>query len=579
MNVGIPDAGKHARHSFLEASADVRPGWIPEKSASEWGIALLLFIASVLYLRLFYNYTVLNGDEGIILQGAQRILNGEVLYRDFFSFLTPGSYYWMALLFKVFGDSILVAHGALIVYGGIFSVLTYLLARRVCARWCALFTVYLLTLTCLPYCFFALHNWDSTLWACLALYFAVRLLETPHWGFALAVGTFASLTCLCEQSKGAGLLLGLAAGFGAVAWTDHRKGRLARFHVWAFLAGFAPPVLLTVAYFAAQHSLPQMLADCLWPLRHYLSANALPYGYPGLLDSEFQRGLSGSWGFRIGMLVILSPYLFLPVLPILAVGFFCVWLVRLARQKESHDKAAHYVVVSAIVIALWMSAVISRPDLSHIVIFQGPIVFLVLGWILGGPSIQTRHLNSFRTLVSFYVFLSFTALGLTLLWGPLNANVVLKTRRGVLKVQHGDAVLEELQARVRPGEKIFVYPYQPLYYYLTSTFSPTHYEYLQLGMHTPEQFQEALNMIAERRPRVVLFQPSFYEDVVVSFPSTPIRVLASRDPVSDFILKEYRSCAVLVPANGGNFVFMVRKDLPCPEASVRGAEPNNGGRK
>jgi hypothetical protein len=70
---------------------------------------LLLFVASCLYLRVFYDYSNLNGDEGIVLQGAQRILNGEILHRDLFSFLPPGSYYWMALLFKIFGSSILVA--------------------------------------------------------------------------------------------------------------------------------------------------------------------------------------------------------------------------------------------------------------------------------------------------------------------------------------------------------------------------------------------------------------------------------------------------------------------------------------
>jgi hypothetical protein len=40
-------------------------------------------------------------DEGIILQGAERILRGQVPYRDFFSFFTPGSYYLLALLFKI----------------------------------------------------------------------------------------------------------------------------------------------------------------------------------------------------------------------------------------------------------------------------------------------------------------------------------------------------------------------------------------------------------------------------------------------------------------------------------------------
>jgi len=59
---------------------------IPESSRDAWGIALLLFAFSVLFLRPFRDFTILFDDEGIILQGAQRILRGQVLYRDFFTF-------------------------------------------------------------------------------------------------------------------------------------------------------------------------------------------------------------------------------------------------------------------------------------------------------------------------------------------------------------------------------------------------------------------------------------------------------------------------------------------------------------
>ena len=79
------------------------------------------------YLWLFRRYTSMEPDEGIVLQGAQRILRGEVLYRDFFSFFTPGSYYFLALLFKVFGSSFLVARSALVFFGGIYSAIAYLL--------------------------------------------------------------------------------------------------------------------------------------------------------------------------------------------------------------------------------------------------------------------------------------------------------------------------------------------------------------------------------------------------------------------------------------------------------------------
>src|SRR5713226_6683617 len=84
--------------------------YLPERSRSERYIALAIFLLSFLYLCVFRRYSWVDPDEGIILQGAQRILDGQVLYRDFFSFFTPGSYYLFALLFRVFGDSYLVAH-------------------------------------------------------------------------------------------------------------------------------------------------------------------------------------------------------------------------------------------------------------------------------------------------------------------------------------------------------------------------------------------------------------------------------------------------------------------------------------
>jgi len=69
-------------------------------------VALAVFIFSFAYLCLFRRYTAMEPDEGIILEGAQRILRGQVLYRDFFSFYTPGSYYFLAGLFKLFGNSL-----------------------------------------------------------------------------------------------------------------------------------------------------------------------------------------------------------------------------------------------------------------------------------------------------------------------------------------------------------------------------------------------------------------------------------------------------------------------------------------
>jgi len=562
----------------------------PENRTTEWGIALLCFAVSCLYLRLFYDYSILNADEGIVLQGAQRLLQGQVLYRDFFSFFTPGSYYWMALLFKIFGSSILVARAALIVYGGLFSVLTYLLARRVSPRWSALLACYAVTLTCLPFRFVALHNWDSTLLSYLTLYGAVRWLEIGNWKletgnskiesrkskvgnvWAFATGSFAALTFLFEHSKGAGLILGLGVGLLAlnISKIEDRQSKIgpAAFcflpSAYWLLAGAAWPLVVTFGYFAAHRALTPMLADWAWPVFHYSGANRLPYGY--LVMSTPDRGVlwSGSWVERLATLLILGPCILLPILPLVALGVL-IWLVL----KRSEDKLpartrAYFVLVSAVLCGLLSSTFLTkRPDFTHLN-YLAPLFYLVLAWVLDGLKVPSRLWLAVKPLVMFLAFLSYTAFGTMLLLGPLGAHNKLKTARGTIRTGNPDSAVEYLQTHVAPGERIFVYPYQPLYYYLSGTFNATRFDFLQPGMHTLDQLQETIKELEVNHPRVVLFEASFSENIELFWPKTPLGVIAAKDPVADYVFAHYRPCRALSASGFWQFVFMVRQGDSCP---------------
>ena len=93
INPSTNDLRSKATTSKIALLQETELTTIPEKSWSEWGIALLLFVATCLYLHIFCSFIFFGGqDEGIIFQGADRILKGQVLYRDFFTFYTPGSY-------------------------------------------------------------------------------------------------------------------------------------------------------------------------------------------------------------------------------------------------------------------------------------------------------------------------------------------------------------------------------------------------------------------------------------------------------------------------------------------------------
>src|SRR5690242_18156843 len=73
-----------------------------------WPTLTLILISWLPYLRRLTN-DLSFGDEGIILQGALRVHNGEIPFLDFFSGLVPGTFYFYAALFKLFSPSFLTA--------------------------------------------------------------------------------------------------------------------------------------------------------------------------------------------------------------------------------------------------------------------------------------------------------------------------------------------------------------------------------------------------------------------------------------------------------------------------------------
>jgi hypothetical protein len=565
-------------------------------------IAVAVFLISLAYLYLFRRYTGMEPDEGIILQGAERVLHGQTPYRDFFSFYTPGSYYLTAAGLKLFGDTLSAARTALAAGASLVSALTYLLARRVCSRGVALAAAALATSTALPYRDLVLHNWDSTLWAMLTLYAGVRYLEAPGGRRAFALGSLAAVTVLFEQSKGAGLVLGLGLGFAVLAIAYQRcsgtllnaedqannpvvRSRLLQGsgqaatasparsaaasplrHLPAMSVGFACPFLLTIAWFAHQHAVPPMMADWLWPLHHYSRANSVRYGYQNW--SEASRATlfgGGNWGRRMLVLLVVAPCFLIPVLPLIAVAAFARISGRTLRAlpgQEPGPRTRHYLLVSGVIAGLLLSVVAGRADILHFV-YLAPMLYLVLAWILDGHDVPSSLFRAcqpaLRILIAICFFLLASALAVT----DLTARASIETRRGEVKAPATDQVLPRVQSQVAAGSTIFVYPYLPLYYYLTDTFAPGPYDYLQPGMHTPQQQAEMVRDVEADHTPMALYEYAFSEKISNSWPNTPLESIA-RDPVADFLLTHYRICSVLKSASGDRFLLMMRKDLACP---------------
>jgi len=133
----------------------------------------------------------------------------------------------------------------------------------------------------------------------------------------------------------------------------------------------------------------------------------------------------------------------------------------------------------------------------------------------------------------------------------------------VIRSREQDFAIVYTQNHTRTGEEILVYPYLPIYYYLTATRSSSRYDFFQPGMNTPDQALEILHSLQADGVRTVLFESSFAEKIPTSWRGTPLSAIV-KDPVADYIVRNFRVCRSLHSAAGWNFLYMSRKDLRCP---------------
>ncbi|HEX8925416.1 MAG TPA: hypothetical protein VF786_06460, partial [Terriglobales bacterium] len=101
----------------------------------DWQMAVVCAIAALfLYLGLFRWPLVPFwswGDQSIFLLHAERMLHGEVLYRDLFQFNMPGTECLFYILFRIFGVRLVIAPLTILVAGVVTTGLIFSLSRKV----------------------------------------------------------------------------------------------------------------------------------------------------------------------------------------------------------------------------------------------------------------------------------------------------------------------------------------------------------------------------------------------------------------------------------------------------------------
>jgi hypothetical protein len=333
-----------------------------------WQIAFLSTLTfAVCCLRLFvlpHTALLLWGDAPGYATKGVRLLGGELPYRDFFEFLTPGTDLVYALLFRWFGVSLGVMHLLMAAMAALAAAWMTWCAGRLVRGWFVLLPAALLMGFVLCFSLDPTHHWFST----VALMGAVGILFSGHSLVRVAgAGAFCGIAASFTQTKGAAAVIGLVAYFIWVAMREKdRTGQWWRRSL--VLCGSA------LAVFAAINA-PFILASGVE--RWAWDVMVFPVRYFGTVSANNLTGAAAKFAGDPGRLKwICFPFEFL-VVPLTYVWFF----VRLWRARPEQREPWNQLVLVAVVGLAMLAAVAPALSIRRISTVSPPAI-LLLTWLL-----------------------------------------------------------------------------------------------------------------------------------------------------------------------------------------------------
>jgi hypothetical protein len=450
----------------------------------------VLTACSILYLYPFMHLLLNCPDEGTLIYGAERVAEGQVPFRDFFEAMGPGTFYWLALFFKLFGTTWVATRISLLLTCLATILLMFHLSRRLHARFETVSAVVLFG-TLGPLWPAVSHHSDSTVFALLSFAVLLWSLENARPILFFATGLLAGITTCFLQTKGCFLFV----SYLLIVWLLFRgESKLRNSALW-LVAGYVAVIASVVLLFWTAGALPDLIyANVVWPLTRYGYANAVPYGL-GAIDFYWQKWTSTFVPLFSPVLgYSVSAVLFVPFLLVMALPFL---LVAFGVFKRSLAFTRATVPYWGAGVALWLSE-IHRKDIGHLS-FGSPLLLILFFYLC--PQLRLRWL------VSILQFVTVCALVLAGFNGlfAMSARTEIDTPRGVVHTFGSDPVLAFLNAHA--GEEIFAYPSLPTNCFLAAAKNPTRFSLLVYRMHTNAQFREAVRSLDDKKVRYVLWNP------------------------------------------------------------------------
>jgi len=318
------------------------------------------------------------------------------------------------------------------------------------------------------------HRWDADTYAILGVY-AIWRSRPALGGFLLALSFWATPVMGITALAGAG-----------AAWLIGQP-------VLRVVAGGAAGALAGTAALWATGGLQGFIDGLLWARANYSGANRMAYGeVVGGYGALFGDAAGAELGFRALLVFGLTISAWLPVLSGLLI-------------LKSRDRNLLFLGVCGSSMILGMSP---RFDIGHL-IFAAPLFYPIAASFLQKARWTILPVGAVGALFLFSAVIN--RMGL----------VEVETPVGTVRTEAGAAELTRfLVANVKPGEKLFAYPYVPIVYFVTGARNVSRFAFLQPGFHTEQDERIAASDLLARPPDKVVFFDTPEGDLLRVWPAS-----------------------------------------------------------
>jgi hypothetical protein len=426
-------------------------------------LAALVAVLAIAACLPFVRYIGWLGDEGVMLHAAQRMAQGEHLYRDFFALLPPLPFWIVELWQRIFGPGFLAARVLAILFISGTAAATFLACVRAGgSRWVALFLSLGIIVASQGDWTVLGHRWMTALFSMVAIFLIFD--DKPF-----AAGIFLGAALLITPPSGA-----LAAAAALIA-TARKK---------LLLLGAAILPTLCLLALALRGLLAEAFHSVIgFMLDGYVAVQRLPFGH----------GVD-----RQSLLIV--------------VIFPAALLLSLRVRSRAPLLFA----------GAGLLACLPRADVPHIA-FAAPLACPLIAMALKDPPPWLRA----TSIVLAVLLCTATLLGWRKKAVDAHVRAPFATARGEVRFGFGadadqlEPMLRQIAA-LPDGASVFFYPYDPMLAYLSARRHPAPIDLFEPGYTRPEEYRASCRSLGRADFALVDRWMASPERIRQSFPATRV---------------------------------------------------------